>query len=102
MELIHNGNWIFIPLKTKTIFTENPLWAAKNDLKGFDEKYFDSETKNFIAIKKVEYFEKKRDLMIAYKEKKQKVVILTIHPLKKSQKDNRIKNNLWKKLWEMY
>ncbi len=36
--------------------------------------------------------------MIAYKEKKQKVVILTIHPLKKSQKDNRIKNNLWKKL----
>ena len=37
-------------------------------------------------------------MMIAYREKKQKVVILTIHPLKKLQKDNRIKNKRWKKL----
>jgi len=85
-------------LRQRLSLRKIPCELPKMILKGFDEKYFDSETKNLIAIKKVEYFEKKRDIMIAYKEKKQKVVILTIHPLKKSQKDNRIKNNRWKKL----
>ncbi len=89
-------------LKQRLAFREIPCYLPEMIFTRFDEKYFDSETKNFIAIKKVEYFKKNRDMMIAYKEKKQKVVILTIHPLKKLQKDNRIKNKRWKKLWVMY
>ncbi len=37
----------------------------------FDEKYFDHETGNFIAIKKVKYCHRTREVIIAYTEKKQ-------------------------------
>lgn len=35
--------------------------------------------------------------MIAYEEKNEVVTLLTIHPLKEGQKENRIFNNRWRK-----
>ncbi len=64
----------------------------------YDEKYFDYETGNFVLIKKVEFLQKPRDMMIVYEEEHDKVEIITIHPLKKFQKENRIKTGRWKRI----
>ncbi len=66
----------------------------------YDEKYFDYETGNFVLIKKVEFLQKTRDMMIVYEEEHDRVEIITIHPLKKFQKENRIKTGRWKRIWK--
>lgn len=62
-----------------------------------DERYFDTETNNFIAIRKSDYFGKSRDIMIVYKEQNDAIIIITIHPLKQDQKMRRIESGRWKK-----
>ena len=62
-----------------------------------DEKYFDTETNNFIVIKKSDYFGKKRDIMIVYDEQNDTIKIITIHPLKQAQKIRRVESGRWKK-----
>lgn len=59
------------------------------------ERYFDKAVRREIAIKNVKYKEKLREMMIVYEEHKEYVVIVTIHPLKKNQKDNRIQMGRW-------
>lgn len=62
-----------------------------------DEKYFDTETNNLIAIKRSDYFGKNRDIMIVYNEQNDAIKIITIHPLKQDQKMRRIESGRWKK-----
>jgi len=59
------------------------------------ERYFDKAVGCNIAIKTTEYKGKMREMMIVYAEQKEAVVIVTIHPLKKNQKDNRIQTGRW-------
>ncbi len=63
-----------------------------------DERFVDEETGNYIAVKKAQYHGKQRDIMVAYDEKEGKIEIITIHPLKEGQKENRIKSGRWRKL----
>ena len=63
-----------------------------------DENYYDTETNIFIAVKKSNYYGKKRDIMIAYYEQEERVYIITIHPLKQDQKNRRVESGRWKKL----
>jgi hypothetical protein len=51
-----------------------------------------------VLIKKVEFLQKPRDMMIVYEEEHDKVEIITIHPLEKFQKENRIKTGRWKRI----
>ena len=64
----------------------------------YDEKYFDIETGSIVLVKEVEYLDKTRNMMIVYKEQEGKIEIITIHPLKKFQKENRIKTGRWKRI----
>jgi hypothetical protein len=41
---------------------------------------------------------KERDIMVAYKYEGENVKLLTIHPLKEGQKENRIKSGRWRRL----
>jgi len=59
------------------------------------ERHFDAVVEREIAIKPVKYKGKIREMMIVYEEHQECVVIVTIHPLKKNQKDNRIKTGRW-------
>jgi hypothetical protein len=61
------------------------------------EKYFDKAVGRNIAIKSVRYKGKRREMMVVYEKLKNQVVIVTIHPLKKNQKDNRIQTGRWMK-----
>jgi hypothetical protein len=41
---------------------------------------------------------KLREVMVAYEIKEQTVRLLTIHPLKEGQKENRLKTGRWRRL----
>ena len=62
-----------------------------------NERYFDEETGHFIATMKVKLYDEIRDVMIAYVFKEDFVKLLTIHPLKEGQKENRVKTGRWRK-----
>lgn len=85
-------------LKRRLILRRIPEELPKIIFNEYDEKYFDYETGNCVLIKKVEFLKRTRDMMIVYEEEEGKVEIITIHPLKKFQKENRIKSGRWKKI----
>ncbi|MBU4320400.1 MAG: hypothetical protein L6246_09485 [Thermodesulfovibrionales bacterium] len=58
----------------------------------------DTLTGHSIAVAKVVIHDKERDVMVAYKHEEVDVRLLTIHPLKEGQKDNRVKTGRWRRL----
>ena len=60
-----------------------------------DQKFLDVSAKNFIAIKKLKYNEKLRNIMIAYQQNNAEVRILTIHPISEEKIVNRIISGRW-------
>ena len=63
-----------------------------------EERYFDNDTGHLIAVMEKELYGKARELMVAYEKENDTITLLTIHPLKPGQKDNRIKSERWRKL----
>jgi hypothetical protein len=63
-----------------------------------EERFYDEETKNSVAVKKIVFKGKERDMMVAYEEGTDEIILLTIHPLKKGQKENRVQKGRWTKL----
>lgn len=63
-----------------------------------EERYFDNETGHLIAIMKTELYNKIREVMVAYVMKEKCVTLLTLHPLKEGQKNNRVKSGRWRKI----
>jgi hypothetical protein len=70
----------------------------KHILTRAEEKYFDKISGYNIAVKKVSVYGKKRDVMLAYTYEGDIIKLLTIHPLKEGQKENRIKSGRWREL----
>jgi hypothetical protein len=62
------------------------------------ERFADSETGHNIAVTKAVMYGKERDIMVAYIYEEGRVKLLTIHPLKERQKENRVKSGRWRKL----
>ena len=60
-----------------------------------EQKFFDNLEGTSIAIKKLDYNKKLRNMMIAYEEKEGDVEIITIHPIT----DERIVNRTISKRW---
>ncbi len=85
-------------LARRLVIRRIPEELPKIIFNDYDEKYFDCETGNFVLIKKVEFLQKIRDMMVVYQEKEDRVEIITIHPLKKFQKENRIETGRWKRI----
>lgn len=63
-----------------------------------EERYFDTATGHFVAVKRTALYGKMRDVMVAYREEKGIIRILTIHPLQEGQKDNRLKIGRWREI----
>ncbi len=60
--------------------------------------YLDKDTGYTIAIKRLKFHNKERDLALTYEEREEAITFVTIHPLKECQKENRIKSGRWKRL----
>jgi hypothetical protein len=62
------------------------------------ERFKDAETGHTIAVSKALMYGRERDVMVAYNYEGENVKLLTIHPLKEGQKENRIKSGRWRRL----
>jgi hypothetical protein len=63
-----------------------------------EERYLDVETRHLIAVMKVVLYDKNREVMVAHTVEEDCAWLLTIHPLKEGQKDNRINTGRWRKI----
>jgi hypothetical protein len=70
----------------------------KEIYKNAEERFIDTETGHRIAVMNAVIYGKERDIMVAYKHEDADVKLLTIHPLKKGQKENRIQSGRWRKI----
>jgi hypothetical protein len=61
-------------------------------------RFFDSETNLKVAVEQVKVFGKIRETMVAYRESGKQVLLITIHPLKSGQLQNRIHSGRWRLL----
>jgi hypothetical protein len=73
-----------IPYEYPKVIYENP-----------DQKFFDKIEKTSIAIKKLKYNKKLRNMMVAYEIKGEKVEIITIHPITDEKIINRAISERW-------
>ena len=80
-------------LKIRKIHEEYPKKIYENP----EQKFFDNVEGTFIAIKKLHYNKKLRNMMIAYEEKNDDVEIITIHPISDEKIINRVMNKRWTK-----
>jgi hypothetical protein len=62
------------------------------------ERFTDTETGYAIAVMSIIIYGKERDVMVAYRHEDVDINLLTIHPLKEGQKENRIKSGRWRKI----
>ena len=62
-----------------------------------EQRYYDNSEKTNIAIKKLKYNNKPRNIMIAYERKNEEVEIITIHPISDEKILNRVMSGRWRK-----
>ncbi len=63
-----------------------------------EERFIDTDTGHTIAVMKAVIYGKERDIMVAYRYEDVDVKLLTIHPLKDGQKENRIQSGRGRKI----
>ena len=61
-------------------------------------RYFDIATDTAVAVMRARLNKRQRDIMIVYREDDDDVLIITVHPLKRNQLENRIHSGRWQKL----
>lgn len=95
MELIYTSHLEF-RLKTRKI----PYDLPRRIFQQARERYFDNLTKHYIAIHRVEFNGKIREMALTYDKRidLDLMEIITIHPIKPYQKRSRINSGRWRKL----
>jgi hypothetical protein len=61
----------------------------------FPQVLDDQRTGNLVAVSRSRYGGRLREMMVAYSEIKEEVILITVHPLKPGQKTNRIASGRW-------
>lgn len=95
MGKIYYTEHLRLRLKVRDIPEELP----QEILNEADEKYWDTATSKWIALKKMKYKNKEREFIVVYEEIDDIINLITVHPIKAYQKYHRIKTGRWKK-WE--
>ena len=85
-------------IKNRLRFRKIDYNLPKQIFEESEDKFFDTETGHFIAVMNVNLYNKSREVMVAYTFHEDYVKLLTIHPLKEGQKENRINTGRWRKI----
>jgi hypothetical protein len=80
-------------LKTRNIPENYP----KDIYQKPEQKFFDNVEGTSIAIKKLHYNKRLRNIMIAYEERENTAEIVTIHPITEEKIINRVMSGRWTK-----
>lgn len=78
-------------LKERKIPNDYP----KKVYRQYEQKFFDTATSHNIAISKLEYAEKLRNMAISYDIIGENIEILTIFPISDREIENKIKSERW-------
>ena len=62
------------------------------------ERYLDTETGHHLAVMRTQLYGRNREVVVAYVIEQDCAILLTIHPLKEGQKDNRSRTGRWRKI----
>lgn len=89
---IRYSNHLLVRLKMRGIRYELPRLVYQNAARHFHDIQSDLR----IAVFRTEYFGKRREVMVAYRVYSSYVLLITIHPLKPNQLENRIRSGRWK------
>jgi len=92
MKVIYTSHLEF-RLKTRNI----PYDLPRRVFGQAKEHYYDNLTKHSVAIHKIQFEGKIREIALTYDRKKDSVEIITLHPIKPYQKLSRINSGRWKK-----
>lgn len=82
-------------LKLRLRVRKIPFNYPKNIFKSPEQKFFDVSEGNSIAIKKLYYNKKLRNMMIVYEKKNETIEIITIHPITDEKIINRVIKGRW-------
>ena len=93
MEIIYTAHLEF-RLKIRNI----PYDLPRKIFEQAKEHYYDGLTKHYIAIHKIRFEGKLKEMALTYDKKKDSIELVTVHPIKPYQKYNRINSGRWKKL----
>jgi len=85
-------------LEGRLILRKIDSTLPKKIFKKSEERYLDVLSGHFIAVALEGLYGKNREVMIAYTVEGDEVTILTIHPLKEGQKENRVAGGRWRRL----
>jgi hypothetical protein len=75
-----------------------PASLPKKVFKESKDHYYDTSTGHCVAVGRLEFNGKIRELAVTYDKKFDIIEVVTIHPLKMYQKMARIKSGRWQKL----
>ena len=84
-------NHLKLRMKIRKIQEDYPRKIYKNP----EQEFFDNTENTHIAIKKLHYNKKVRNMMIAYEKKDSNIEIITIHPITEEKIINRIIGRRW-------
>lgn len=84
-------------LRFRLKIREIPDDIPKQIYKKAKEKYFDSKTGYYVAVGKLYYKNRFREMVLVYEETASEIRIITIHPLKPYEKLSKIKSKRWQK-----
>ena len=77
-------------LQTRLALRNIPVDIPTNIYRDASERFNDKRTGYIVAVRQIQIYGHQREVMIAYKEQGEAVIIVTVHPLKKGQRENRI------------
>jgi hypothetical protein len=93
MEIIYTPHLKF-RLKIRNI----PSHLPKKIFKEAKEHYYDNSTHHYVAVHKIRFINKPREVAVTYDKRGEIIEIITIHPLKIYQKIARINSGRWRKI----
>jgi hypothetical protein len=92
-EIIYTSHLEF-RLKTRNI----PYDLPRRVFEQAEAHYYDNLTRHYIAIHRVRFQGKLREMALTYDKGGNVVEMITIHPIRPRQKQNRIGSGRWKRL----
>ena len=85
-------------LELRLKIREIPRSLPRRIYQNSHEHYFDKETGKNIAIEKVRFKVRLREMTVVYEEREDEIRLITVHPLKVLQRIRRIKSGRWQRI----
>jgi hypothetical protein len=85
-------------LKFRLKVRDIPSHLPRKIFKEAKEHYYDSSTQHYVAVHKLRFISKVREVAVTYDKRGDVIEIITVHPLKVYQKTARINSGRWQRI----